>query len=62
VPRKNKRKSFTKGKTAVFFNGVSSNGDTPGDKPECIGCAFAGFGNVCKTSDGICLLSAKKQP
>ena len=53
MPRRNKRKDYSTGKPAVFFNG----GDNADYKPECIGCAFAGYGGVCKTSDGKCLKS-----
>ena len=53
MPRRNKRKDYTIGKTAVFFNG----GGNKGYKPECVGCAFAGYGGVCKTSDGVCLVT-----
>lgn len=51
MPRRNKRKIYTTGKAVEFFNGADDG------KPECIGCAFAGYGGVCKTSDGTCLKS-----
>jgi hypothetical protein len=53
MPRRNNRKDYSTGKAAVFFN----DGDTAGHKPECDGCAFAGFGGICTTSDGECLIS-----
>ena len=51
MPRRNKRKDYSTGKAAVFFD----NGNDAGYKPECVGCAFAGYGGICKTSDGSCL-------
>ena len=51
MPRRNNRKDYSTGKRAVFY----ANGDNAGYKPECVGCAFAGYGGVCATSDGICL-------
>ena len=51
MPRKNKRKVNTIGKPAMFFaDNVKNKGN-----PECVGCAFAGDGYVCTTSDGDCL-------
>ena len=51
MPRRNNRKSYSTGKTAVFY----ASGNNAGYKPECVGCAFAGYGGVCTTSDGTCL-------
>ena len=50
MPRRNKRKSAT----------ADSHKHAPlpfsrGYKPQCRGCAFAGLGSVCLTSDGKCL-------
>jgi len=53
MPRKNKRKDYTTGKPAIFFN----DGDEASHKPECVGCAFAGYGGACKTNDGTCLIA-----
>jgi hypothetical protein len=55
MPRRNKRKDYSTGKGATFYTG----GNNTAPKPECVGCAFAGKGYVCKTSDGSCLLTAK---
>ena len=52
MPRKNKRKIYTAGKTALFCNETAASS---GCKPECDCCAFAGYGGVCMTSDGECL-------
>jgi hypothetical protein len=51
MPRRNKRKVYSTGKAAVFF----SDGGNNGYKPECVGCALAGYGGICKTSDSTCL-------
>ena len=51
MPRRNKRKTYTTGKKSVFF----SIGDNSEYKPECIGCAFAGYGGTCTTRGGTCL-------
>jgi len=56
MPRKNKRKLYTTGKETAFFGGAADSGG----KPECAGCAFAGYGGVCKASDGKCLLGTGK--
>ncbi|MCL1810570.1 MAG: hypothetical protein FWG42_12515 [Clostridiales bacterium] len=58
MPRRNNRKDYSTGKAAAFFN----DGDTAGHKPECSGCAFAGFGGTCTTSDGECLISQTEKP
>lgn len=58
MPRKNKRKIYTTGKEAVFVYGA----ENAGFKPECAGCAFAGDGFVCKTSDGTCLKTKAGEP
>jgi hypothetical protein len=50
MPRKNKRKDEYRYHVPSVFD--------KGYKPECSGCAFAGCGSVCMTSDGQCL----KQP
>lgn len=55
MPRKNKRKKYTTGKESALF---SYAGNTV-CKPECIGCAFAGYGYICTTSDGTCLKSVQ---
>jgi hypothetical protein len=52
MPRKNKHKIFDTGKPAVFFGG-----DGKPARPECVGCAFAGYGGACTTSDGTCLIT-----
>lgn len=58
MPRRNKRKIYTTGKEAVFTgDGGGANG-----KRECIGCAFAGYGGVCTTSDGSCLKTRPENP
>ena len=59
MPRKNNRKSYNTGKVAMFSADAAENA---GVKPECIGCAFAGFGGVCKTSDGVCLKTVRSEP
>ena len=47
MPRKNRRKvDKYKHEPTIFDNGF---------KPGCYGCAFAGQGFVCTTSDGRCL-------
>jgi hypothetical protein len=51
MPRRNKRKDYSTGKAAVFFG----DGGNTTYKPDCVGCAFAGYGGVCTTSDGSCL-------
>jgi hypothetical protein len=51
MPRRNNRKDYSTGKAAVFYG----DGGNAGYKPECVGCAFAGYGGVCTTSDGTCL-------
>jgi len=51
MPRRNNRKDYSTGKPAVFF----ADGNNAGYKPECVGCAFAGYGGTCTTSDGTCL-------
>ena len=51
MPRRNKRKTYTARKTAVFCDDTENHAC----KPECAGCAFAGYGGVCITSDGTCL-------
>lgn len=58
MPRRNNRKVYMIGKEAVFFNGAANNGG----KPECIGCAFAGYGGICTTSDGVCLKTVQSPP
>lgn len=55
MPRRNNRKSYVVGKEAMFSAHTAENA---GAKPECVGCAFAGFGGVCKTSNGVCLKTA----
>jgi len=57
MPRRNNRKVYTTGKTAAYF----SDCDNAEYKPECIGCAFTGYGGVCTTSDGTCLKATPKQ-
>ena len=50
MPRRNKRKTAA--------NEPHRHAPTPyakGYKPKCSGCAFAGIGSVCLTSDGTCL-------
>jgi hypothetical protein len=51
MPRRNKRKDYSTSKAAVFYG----DGSNAGHKPGCVGCAFAGYGGVCMTSDGTCL-------
>ena len=49
MPRKNNRKTEPhRHAPSIYEHGV---------KPECRGCAFAGQGCVCLTSDGKCLKS-----
>ena len=57
MPRKNNRKEYSTGKPAVFY----ACGDNAGYKPECVGCAFAGYGGTCKTSDGVCLITISER-
>jgi len=57
MPRRNKRKNYTTGKAAVYFG----DADNTNYKPECIGCAFVGYGGVCTTSDGTCLKAIPKR-
>ena len=59
MPRKNNRKVYTTGKSAVFFGTGDRNA---GNKLECAGCAFARHGNICSTSDGACLITARERP
>ena len=47
MPRRNKHKTNPQIHAPSFFSH-----DT---KPECRGCAFAGHGAVCLTSDGTCI-------
>ena len=56
MPRRNNRKDYSTGKAAVFFG----DGSGAGYKPECVGCAFVGYGGVCTTSDGRCLITVPK--
>ena len=60
MPRRNNRKDYSTGKAAVFY----AEGCNSGYKPECVGCAFAGYGGVCTTSDGTCLktIPGRKEP
>lgn len=58
MPRRNKRKIYITGKEAVFVYGAENKGF----KPECTGCAFAGYGFVCTTSDGTCLKTNAGKP
>ena len=53
MPRRNKRKDYSTGRTAVFSN----DGGNVGHRAECAGCAFAGYGGACTTSDGECLIT-----
>ena len=57
MPRRNNRKDYSVGKAAVFYE----IGNNSGYKPECIGCAFAGYGGICMTSDGACLKTTPKE-
>jgi len=57
MPRRNKRKDYASGKEAVFFGDTAKSAEY---KPQCAGCAFAGYGGVCKASDGKCLLGTGK--
>jgi hypothetical protein len=50
MPRRNRHKVFTTGKAPVFSS------DAPA-RAECAGCAFAGYGGGCATSDGVCLIT-----
>lgn len=59
MPRKNNRKNYVVGKQVIFSADRSENA---GAKSECIGCAFAGFGGVCKTSDVVCLKTVRGKP
>ena len=52
MPRRNKRKTYTARNAAVFYTETAASN---GCKPECAGCAFAGYDGVCTTSDGECL-------
>jgi len=47
MPRKNKRKTEPHKHSPSIFD--------KGFKQKCHGCAFAGVGFVCQTSDGKCL-------
>lgn len=49
MPRRNKHK------TAAEPHRHAPSPYTKGYKRKCSGCAFAGFGSVCLTSDGKCL-------
>ena len=57
MPRRNKRKAYTAGKNAILINKTG----VVADKPECAGCAFAGPGGVCATSDGSCLITVSER-
>jgi len=52
MPRRNKRKTYAAGKTVVFYNETAASHESI---PECAGCAFAGYGGICTTSNGECL-------
>jgi len=54
MPRRNKRKIYAAGKTALTYNETAASS---GCKPECDGCAFAGYGGICTTSNGECLIT-----
>ena len=54
MPRKNNRKSYIVGKPAAYYENDPGYSER---KLKCVGCAFAGYGFVCKTSDGTCLKS-----
>ena len=60
MPRRNNRKDYSTGKPAVFFE----NGGNVEFSPKCVGCAFAGYGGSCTTSDGTCLITTtvRKEP
>jgi hypothetical protein len=60
MPRRNNRKDYSTGKPAVFYGG----GGNARYRQECVGCAFAGYGGACTTSDGACLITvpARKEP
>ena len=47
MPRKNKRKTQPHKHAPSIHD--------KGFKAKCLGCAFAGFGSVCLTSNGKCL-------
>ena len=49
MPRRNNRK------TTAEPHRHAPSPHAKGYKPKCSGCAFAGFGSVCLTSDGKCL-------
>ena len=57
MPRKNKRKNYSTGKAAVFYG----DGNNASHNTKCVGCAFAGYGGVCTTSDGTCLKTIPEQ-
>ena len=57
MPRRNRRKVYTAGKVAEFFD-ISENTKY---RSKCSGCAFVGRGGVCKTSDGTCLITIPHQ-
>ena len=57
MPRRNKRKVYTTGKKAISINQTGNIAE----KPECAGCAFAGPGGVCATSDGSCLITVSER-
>ena len=54
MPRRNKRKTEPHHHAPSAFD--------RGYKPECSGCAFAGYASVCLTSDGNCLKSPPPNP
>ena len=54
MPRKNRRKIYTTGKPAIFYDVITEN---KGYKLKCIGCVFAGNDGSCTTSNGKCLKS-----
>jgi hypothetical protein len=49
MPRKNKRKIYNTGKSAVFYDLCVEDKEY---KIQCIGCAFAGISGSCTTSNG----------
>ena len=53
MPRRNNRKDYPTSKNVVFFD----NGGSAVYRPECVGCAFAGYSGSCTTSDGTCLIT-----
>ena len=57
MPRRNNRKDYSTGKRAVFFR----DGGNAVYRLECVGCAFAGYGGACTTSDGICLIKPARK-